>query len=520
MTKPKAEASVPPGIAGFTYLREIGTGGSAHVYLYEQQMPRRQVAVKVLDAGGNSGAKARIESEANLMARVSTHPAILTINEVGETSDGRPFLVMEYCPPPALSAIIEKDPLSVAEALNITIQIAGAVETAHRAGIVHRDIKPANILFTSYGRPVLSDFGISALSDPDGDSELRGMSVPWAPPEQLLGSRVPVPASDIYSLGATAYAMLTCRSPYEVVGGDNGVYELSRRIVKAPLPQIVREDVPPSLQRVLATAMAKKPDNRYPNALAFARALQQVESELSLPITTIDVLRASTSAEAQAAKEDDTADDTDGGTTRFGVYDVIDVDSNSKPRTDTHRDAPEDSTRHEGYEIVEHDSPGDLRLPGLRRLGVILGVSAAVVALGAGVFLLNERGASKTGRTNSNLSTIAPGPGGAVGNNVPSPRSLKGSLGADGRVTFTWSPPTDSWEGSYLYGVDRPGEQPGLLQANQTQAVVDAEPVRTCLEVRAVQPNGKASQPVTACVDTAAQGTAPSSDKQRNGSSF
>ncbi|WP_194949835.1 serine/threonine-protein kinase [Actinomyces trachealis] len=514
MTKPQAEASVHPGIAGFTYLREIGTGGSAHVYLYEQQMPRRQVAVKVLDASGNSGAKARIESEANLMARVSTHPAILTINEVGETSDHRPFLVMEYCPPPALSAIIDKDPLSVAEALNITIQIAGAVETAHRAGIVHRDIKPANILFTSYGRPVLSDFGISALSEPDSESELRGMSVPWAPPEQLLGSRVPVPASDIYSLGATAYAMLTCRSPYEVVGGDNGVYELSRRIVKAPLPQITREDVPPSLQRVLATAMAKKPDNRYPNALAFARALQQVESELSLPITTIDILRASTSVEGESDKDDDTAEDTDGGTTRFGVYDVIDVDSTKTQRTNSRSDAADDSTRHEGYEIIEHDVDPDLRLPSVRRLGAVLGAVAAVVALAAGVLLLNDRNTSKVEHTNSNLATIAPGPGDPVGDNAPSPRSVKGSLGTDGRVTFTWNPPTDSWQGSYLYGVDRPGEQPGLLQVNETQVTVDAEPARTCLEVRAVQPNGKASRPVTSCVDTTVQQVVPSPSGQ------
>lgn len=505
MTKSQAEASVPPGIAGFTYLREIGTGGSAHVYLYEQQMPRRQVAVKVLDAGGNSGAKARIESEANLMARVSTHPAILTINEVGETSDGRPFLVMEYCPPPALSAIIDRDPLSVAETLNITIQIAGAVETAHRAGIVHRDIKPANILFTSYGRPVLSDFGISALSDPKGDSELRGMSVPWAPPEQLLGSRVPVPASDIYSLGATAYAMLTCRSPYEAVGGDNGVYELSRRIVKAPLPQVTREDVPPSLQRVLATAMAKKPENRYPNALAFARALQQVESELSLPITTIDVLRASNSVEVTGASDDDTADDTDGGTTRFGVYDVIDVDKPHSQRVEGARGGQGAQRAPEDLEELDLEDAAEPHRPRGRRWMVLLAAGTVVAASAGGYFLLHRQEPPSAQSGGTGLETIAPGPGGAIGSTVPSPRHLEGVLGDDGRVTFTWEAPTDSWQGNYLYGVDRPGTQPALLQVSEPKVVVDAELARTCLEVRAVQANGKASQPVTACVDTPAQ---------------
>lgn len=512
MTKPQAEVGPPPGITGFTYLGEIGTGGSAHVYLYEQQMPRRQVAVKVLDSGGSGGAKARIESEANLMARVSNHPAILTINEVGETSDGRPFLVMEYCPPPALSAIIEKDPLSVAEALNITIQIAGAVETAHRAGIVHRDIKPANILFTSYGRPVLSDFGISALSEPDGDSELRGMSVPWAPPEQLLGSRVPVPASDIYSLGATAYAMLTCHSPYEVVGGDNGVYELSRRIVKSPLPQISREDVPPSLQRVLATAMAKKADNRYPSALAFARALQQVESELSLPVTTIDVLRAASSVKDSGGQDDDdTADETDGGTTRFGVYDVIDVDSSSHDRGRSRREQRKDheDSAEDLQEVSQADEQRGAKSQGRFRWLAFTGMAALAAVLVAGGWFLAGKGSPRADTKNADLATIAPVPGGAVGNKVPSPRNLRGSVGADGRVTFTWQPPTDSWEGIYLYRVDKPGGDEPLLEVRDTQVTVDPEPVRTCLNLYAFESNGKDSPEVTACVETSGAGQAP-----------
>ena len=117
------------------------------------------------------------------------------------------------CPAPLLGAILKEGALNVPESLSTAIQIAGAVETAHRAGIVHRDIKPANILFTTYRRPVLSDFGISAMSGPEGSEELRGMSVPWAPPEQLVGMRSANPASDVYSLGATTFAMLTGRSP-------------------------------------------------------------------------------------------------------------------------------------------------------------------------------------------------------------------------------------------------------------------------------------------------------------------
>ena len=116
------------------------------------------------------------------------------------------------------------------------------------------------------------------------------MSVPWAPPEQLVGMRSANPASDIYSLGATTFAMLTGRSPFETDGIPD-VYELSRRIVKDPLPPLGRQDAPPSLHRVLSVAMDKNPDSRYPTALAFARALQQVQAELDLPITTVDLFQ-------------------------------------------------------------------------------------------------------------------------------------------------------------------------------------------------------------------------------------
>lgn len=482
MTKPQAEASAPPGIAGFTYLREIGTGGSAHVYLYEQQMPRRQVAVKVLDAGGNSGAKARIESEANLMARVSTHPAILTINEVGETSDGRPFLVMEYCPPPALSAIIDKDPLSVAETLNITIQIAGAVETAHRAGIVHRDIKPANILFTSYGRPVLSDFGISALSNPKGDSELRGMSVPWAPPEQLVGTDEARPLSDIYSLGATTYAMLSGRSPFDPDGTCKDVYSLSRRIITDPVPRLPRKDAPPSLYNVLATAMEKRPENRYPTALAFARALQQVESELGLPCTTVDLLQEPGESLGRPVAAE-------GEATRLGVFSKV-PDAVVLPEA-------KDATEQQATQEPDRQAPGRSSL--LRRALVL--VLTTVVAAGAvlGTILLSRQ--TDGPRPHATFATIAPGKEKSL-EELPPPRNLTGVLTEDGKVTFTWEPPTQDWADQYLYQEgSSPGASATTSSTSRTTVTVSARTGRTCLQVSSLR-KGRTSSPTTACVET------------------
>jgi len=293
----------PPVIPGFTFLRALGSGGYSRVYLYEQHMPRREVAVKVMHDVAVS-ATSRFEHEANLMAKVSSHPAILSIYGAGVSEGGRPFIVMEYCPPPQLEMRVRRAPLSVGDALDTAIRIAGAVESAHRVGIIHRDIKPANILFTSYQRPVLSDFGISAMRGPaESPDELRGMSVPWAPPEQLVGSRHAEPTTDIYALAATTYAMLAGHSPFEAPGSAESVFDLARRIVKDPVPPLGRPEAPPSLFRVLSIAMDKDPSRRYRTVLAFARALQQVESELGLPITAVDLYSDSLPATGAVAED-------------------------------------------------------------------------------------------------------------------------------------------------------------------------------------------------------------------------
>ena len=120
------------------------------------------MAVKVLLSDlKTEGARRRFESEANLMAQLSSHPYIVTIYEAEVTDAGHSYLAMEYCSRPSLDVRYRRQRFSVDEVLAVGIQVASAVETAHRAGIAHRDIKPANILVTDYNRPALTDFGIS-----------------------------------------------------------------------------------------------------------------------------------------------------------------------------------------------------------------------------------------------------------------------------------------------------------------------------------------------------------------------
>ncbi|TQJ69991.1 serine/threonine protein kinase [Arthrobacter sp. SLBN-100] len=286
----KRPPAPPPHIPGFTYVSLLGSGGFSDVYLYEQDRPRRKVAVKVLLSDlKTEGARRRFESEANLMAQLSSHPYIVTIFEAEVTDDGHSYLAMEYCSRPSLDVRYRRQRFSVDEVLAVGIQVASAVETAHRAGIAHRDIKPANILVTDYNRPALTDFGISGTLSGDTDED-SGMSIPWSPPEQFSDGSVDGVMVDVWALGATLYTLLAGRSPFVMPGVDNSQRELINRISNMPLPRLGRADVPESLELALSTAMAKSPQSRYSSAHAFALALQRIQAELNLSVTPFEVL--------------------------------------------------------------------------------------------------------------------------------------------------------------------------------------------------------------------------------------
>ncbi|MBF0930859.1 MAG: protein kinase, partial [Actinomyces graevenitzii] len=160
----------------------------------------------------------------------------------------------------------------------------------HRAGYLHRDIKPANILLTAFGHPVLTDFGIAISQDTPADQVDSAFSPYWAPPEQQL-NRPLTPASDVYSLAATTYTMLAGRPPHVDMtpGAHNDPASILKRLHHGSIAPIGRNDVPAALERVLFTAMSKRPSDRFASAMAFARALRQIQSSLGLPLTNIDV---------------------------------------------------------------------------------------------------------------------------------------------------------------------------------------------------------------------------------------
>ncbi|AWB87209.1 protein kinase domain-containing protein [Mycetocola zhujimingii] len=301
------QVATPPELPGLQYVRPLGAGGFSDVYLYEQELPKRQVAVKVLASDELTDAlRAAFIAEANLMAQLSAHPYIVTIYHAALAPDGRPYFVMEYCSGPSLAEQYKRARFSVADALRTGVRLSSAVATAHAAGILHRDIKPANVLTNNYGWPALTDFGISSAVDTElpVNSTTRaamnaevgataagsiGMSIPWSPPEMFDDNPQPDVRSDVFSLAATLYTLLAGHTPFEIPGRPNGTVDLIGRIERGTVTPMDRDDIPRSLTSILAKGMSVQADDRFSTAVDFARALQRVEMELSYAPTAIDV---------------------------------------------------------------------------------------------------------------------------------------------------------------------------------------------------------------------------------------
>lgn len=299
-----------PTLPGLEFVGQLGSGGFADVFAYDQQLPARRVAVKVLrEHVASPGGVGGFLAEANALAALQ-HPNIVPLHAVGVAPDGRPYFVMAYCPGPNFSARCRAKPLGLAETLRVGIALAGAVETAHRLGLLHRDIKPANVLSDQYGTPQLADFGLVGVRA-DNDPVELGVSVPWSAPEVLFGTADASPASDVYSLAATLWTLLVGYSPFEIDPTWNSPVDLLRRIRTQAAPSLPLSGAPTSLDIALMKAMDKDPGRRPGSALDLAAALQGVQRSLGLPVTEPVVARPGLEPDADrsasAAREPDAA---------------------------------------------------------------------------------------------------------------------------------------------------------------------------------------------------------------------
>lgn len=466
----------PPEIPGLTYLKKLGTGGYADVYLYQQALPSRRVAVKVLRDTGGAALGEQFRSEANAMARLE-HPNIVPVYATGLTADQRPYLVMMYYPRASLAERVRTDRLTVAEALRIGIQLCSAVETAHRAGLLHRDIKPANVLTSQYGAPGLTDFGIAADIAAAADDDM-GVSVPWSPPETLFVTAPPSPRSDVYSLSATLWNLLVGRSPFEVPGGDNSQFALMRRIRDVPAPSTGRADVPQSLDRLLRAGMAKEAAMRPASALELARSLQSIEAELRLPRTEVIL--------PSEGRGEDLSGDVGDATRMRGQRVVAQVEADSEHATRRRMpslagDDQADRTRARAVPAP----PLPEAEPGAGRRGLLIGLSlVGVLVVGAvGWSLLN--GATTVGpRPPESFSTPPP----TLEEPLP-PGPLKIDAVRTGTgVRFSWTYTNALSTDEFWYTFD---EQKKRLVTSDTAVEVKAAPTqKVCIAVKVHRRSG------------------------------
>jgi serine/threonine protein kinase len=253
--------------------RELARGGMATVWIAEDPLLSRRVAVKLLlpELAVDDALRVRFRNEAIAAAKL-THPGIVATYDTGD-DDGTAYIVMELVDGMTLRRLIDdRGRLPVHEAVDISSQVADALEHAHRQGLVHRDIKPANVLVQADGRAKVTDFGIAKAAGGD-DLTRTGTVVGTArylAPEQVNGHAVDGRA-DVYALGLVLYEMLAGRAPF---GGDSDMATAVARLTNAPEPiRAARPEVSRPLEDVLARSLARDPEYRYQSAQAFKDAL-------------------------------------------------------------------------------------------------------------------------------------------------------------------------------------------------------------------------------------------------------
>ncbi len=270
---------------GFTDVVELGGGSLATVFRAREVGTQRLVALKLLNV--RDAAPRAVESferESFALGALGAHPNIVTLYRNFWTPDDRPVLVLELCAGSVANRLSRDGGLPVADCVAIGIKIAGALETAHRGGILHRDVKPQNILVTEFGEPALADFGVAMLqSSTQTTAGLFDFTTLHAAPELLEGGGTSA-ATDVYELASSLYQLITGRSAFRAYEGESPA-SVILRILRDPVRPLSGVDVPARLSDQLVRAMSKDQGARPPTAAEFAAGLAQVEIEQGWPRT-------------------------------------------------------------------------------------------------------------------------------------------------------------------------------------------------------------------------------------------
>jgi len=276
------------GIPGISEATQVGQGSFGVVYRARQDAIDRTVAVKVLVVSElDDEENRRFERECRALGALSGHSHIVAIFDSGVSAQGRPYLVMDYLPGGTLAQRLQRNgPLPWEDVALIGVKLAGAVASAHDAGVLHRDIKPENVLFSAYDEPQIVDFGIARLrTGSQSRPSVINASLAHAAPEVLSGEAAQA-ASDVYSLASTLYALLAGHAPFARPGDETFHPMLARMLTEDP-PDLRGAGVPDSMWSALREALAKDPAERTASARSLAEALQAAQRAGGLAETAL-----------------------------------------------------------------------------------------------------------------------------------------------------------------------------------------------------------------------------------------
>ncbi len=288
---PVVMAGTPPQVPGCRDLALIGERVARSIFSAYSDALGRPVSVTVYPPLSGGRTAAGFEQAAATAQRLGAHPSVLTVHDWGIDPEGRPWVVTDPQPAESVDMLLTLDgPLPVERAMQVGILLAGALETAHRAGIVHGDLSPARLVFGQNGEPLLAETGLADYAVFPGLGALNNPVRYHAPPEVLERTGIG-PATDVYSLATTVYALVAGRAPHQKpaeVTDSNA--SLLLRILQMPVPRIERPDLPPGFEDALRAALAPEPEMRPQRAIELAWALQDVQRRAGMAVTEPVVL--------------------------------------------------------------------------------------------------------------------------------------------------------------------------------------------------------------------------------------
>jgi serine/threonine protein kinase len=267
----------------FTDVRLLRAGSRFTIYEGREISANRTVVIKVPDESGAPWLHDVLEHEATVLATIGSHPNVVTFYQRMTLDDGRPALLLERCSNTLFDTLHTDEPMAIRDATTIGIKLAGALETAHRAGVLHCDVRPRNVLVTEWGEPVLAGFDESVRIDAAGVRPPLHNFTPHTAPELLEGN-APSAASDVYGLASTLYELVAGRGAFRAYAGESPATVIVR-VLSSPVQPIVAPDVPLEMSDLLTWALSSDPDKRPPTPSWLAEELGRIERRQGWPRT-------------------------------------------------------------------------------------------------------------------------------------------------------------------------------------------------------------------------------------------